>query len=134
MESSNQDTAAKRFTPFQVIITGLVLLSLGLNLFMLVTLWQTRNKAQAMLTQAATHLNEVAEGHIQHTFHISQTLPISTNISINENIRAPVSLVVSNTIPVNGEIPIRKKIIVPVDLKVDQVFPVDTTVPFKDEI
>jgi hypothetical protein len=124
----------KRFTPFQIIITALVALSIALSVGTIVALLRVQAAARIMLSSAAAQLAEVADSHIQYTVHLSQTLPISTSIAVNEKVRVPVSLVVSSTIPVNTQFPVREKILVPVNLQIDRVFPVDTTVPFKDTI
>ena len=79
-------------------------------------------------------VDELAEGNIAHTVQISQTVPISTSIVVNEQIPVPVSLVVSNTLPVNTEIPFQETVLVPVDLEIDQLLAIDTTIPFKEEL
>lgn len=149
----------KRFTPFQLAITGLAVLCLALQIGIMAILLRTRATAQPILARsatlveladqgpyisqatakillalAATELTELAEGHIHYTVHISQTVPISTEVVLNERIPVPVSLEVNDTLPVNAEIPFQEEILVPVNLEIDQVFSVDTTVPFKDEI
>ncbi len=126
--------ALKRLTPFQIIITALVVLSLALSVGAIIVAVRIQAAARTMLGNAATQLTEVADSHIQYTVHLSQTLPISTSIAVNEKVRVPVSLTVDNTIPIDTQIPVRQKIAVPVKLNINQAFPVDTTVPFKDTI
>lgn len=149
----------KRLPLFRTAITGLVVLCLVLQIGNTIILLHTRSATQpiidrsdtlvkladqgpyvsettvkVLLALASSELASLAEGHIQHTVHISQTVLISTDIAVDERIPVPINLVVSNTLPVKTEIPFQEKIVVPVDLEIDQVFPVSTTVPFQDEI
>jgi len=149
----------KRFTPFQLTVAGLLLLSLTLNMGLLAVMLDTRAKTQPLVSRsdalveladqgpyvqeapvkvllalAAAELTQLADERIQYTFPISQTLHISTDVAVNERIPVPISLVVSHTIPVNVELPLQEEVLVPVRLEVDQVFSVSTSVPFRDEI
>jgi hypothetical protein len=124
----------KRLGLFRVIVILWLILLSSVSAIIIYNLLQVRDAAQTILAEAASELTEVAEGRIQYMVHISQTIPISTSIAINEEIEVPVSLVVKDTIPVKAEIPVKEEIIVPVDLKVEQIFPVDTIVPFKDTV
>ena len=149
----------KRLPLFRTVITVLVVLCLALQISNTITLRRTRSKTQPiidrsddlvkladqgpyisearvklLLALAGSQLASMAEGHIQYTVHISQTVLIATDIAVNERIPVPISLVVSNTLPVKAEIPFREQIVVPVDLEIDQVFPISTSVPFQDEI
>jgi hypothetical protein len=149
----------KRLTPFQLSVTTLLVLCLGLQAGVIVFLLRARPAAQpllarsdtlveladqspyireatvkALLALAGAELAELAEGHIRYTVHISQSVPIVTSIAVNERIPVPVSLVVSQTLPVSLAIPFQQEVVVPVRLEIDQVFPVSTTIPFKDEI
>lgn len=149
----------QRLTPFQIAVTGLILLCLGSNIGVIAVLLRTRAEAQpvlsrsdslveladqgpyireaavkALLALAADEVAELAEGHIEYTVHISETMPLSVDIAVNEQIPVPISLVVSDTVPIHAEIPIQEKVLVPVNLNVDREFSVDITVPFNDEI
>jgi hypothetical protein len=159
MQSLRERRLFQRFTPFQVTITGLVLLCLVLQSVVIAILLRTRPTAQPLLERsdalveladqgpyinqataqlllsvAATELAGLAESHIQYTVHISQTLPLATDILVDEQIPVPISLVVEHTLPISTSIPFRKEILVPVNLDIDQVFSIDTSVPFQDEI
>jgi len=140
-------------------VVGLLSLCLGVQVVMVVVLLDTRAQArpvvsrsaellkladqapylrqasvEALLALAADQLAELAGSHIQYTFHLSQTFPLSTAIAVNERIPVPVSLSVNDTIPVRAEIPFQQELLVPVNMEIDQVFAVDTRVPFSDEI
>jgi hypothetical protein len=152
-------TLLQRFTPFQLTVAGLLLLSLALNIGVFAVLLHMRAETQPLVSRsdalvelanqgpyvreapikvllalAAAELTQLAEERIQYTFPISQTLRISTDIVVDEHISVPISLVVSHTLPVNVEIPLQEDVLVPVRLEVDQVFSISTTVPFRDEI
>jgi hypothetical protein len=159
IQSIKEHRLLQRYTPFQIAITGLVLLCLVLQIIIVTLLLRTRSAsqpildrsdelieladqgpyinqatAQLLLSLAAAELAELAESHIQYTVHISQSLLLATDILVDEQIPVPISLVVEHTLPVNTSIPFKKEILVPVNLDIDQVFSIDTTVPFQDEI
>jgi hypothetical protein len=148
-----------RLTPIQAALAGLLLLLLLLQIAIIVLLLRTnsatqplvdRSEALAQLADGGPYLNqdtvrqllglagaelaELADSRIQYTVHISQTVPITTDVLINEQITVPISLQVNRTIPIKTEIPIRKQVLVPVNLEIDQVIAIDTTVPFKDQL
>lgn len=147
------------FTRRQIITLGLLVLSLGLNLAMIVVLLDARSAARPILSRAdalveladggpyvreatvkvvlgmaADQLAQLAESRIQFTFPISQTLHISTGVAVNERIPVPVSLVISDTIPVKVEIPFEEQVSVPIRLEIDRTFFVSTTVLFQDQV
>ncbi len=149
----------ERFSPFQIIVTALMLILLTLQIGIILVLSSTRSETQpfveradrlvdladggpymdqaavrGLLGLAATELAELAESHIQYTVHISQTVPISTGIVVSEQIAVPVSLVVDQTIPINAEIPFQAEFLIPVNLEINRSFSIDTTVRFQDEI
>ncbi len=149
----------KRFTLFQITITGLVLLCLVLQTGIIVYLLQARSTSQpvlsrsdelleladqapyvsesmarALLAQAATELADLAESHIRYTVRLSRTVRIATEVEVNETIPVPISLIVSDTIRVNTTLPFQEQVVVPVRLEIDQVFPVSTTIPFQEQI
>ena len=149
----------KRFTRAQILIVGLVLLLVGLQIGIIALLLRDRAAARTLLDRsedlleladggpyielatvrsllavAAADLSELADSHIRYTVHISELVPISTQILVNERIPVPVNLVVSHTLAVNAEIPFEKQLIVPVNLEIDQEFSLNTTVPFREDI
>jgi hypothetical protein len=149
----------QRRPSFRATITALLALCLVLQTGVIVTLLRARSEAQpildrstaltrladngpyvsqttlkALLGQAAAELSALAEGRLQYTLHISQTVTIATALAVNENIPVPISLVISHTIPVNAAIPFNEQILVPINLEIDQVFPISTTIPFQEEI
>ncbi len=149
----------QRRPSFRATITALLALCLVLQTGVIVALLRARSQAQpildrstalarladngpyvsqttlkALLGQASAGLNTLAEGRLQYTLHISQTVAITTNLAVHENIPVPISLVISHTIPVNAAIPFNEQILVPINLEIDQVFPISTTIPFQEEI
>ena len=60
---------------------------------------------RALLAAAATGLADLADSHIRYTVHISELVPISTEILVDERIPVQISVVFSNTVPVNAAIP-----------------------------
>jgi hypothetical protein len=150
--------AARRFTPFQLAI-GAGVACLVVQIGIVAALLRTRSSVQPLLSRsdrlieladqgpyisvatvnglfalAATELAKLAEERIQYTVHISQTVPISTQIAISERIAVPVSLIISHTIPVHTELPFQEKLLVPVRLEINQVLPISTSFPLKDEL
>lgn len=123
-----------RLTPFKVVITVLVLLSLCLHAGMIVVLLRVKQEASTVLNQAAADLTTFADEHIAFTVPLSQTLLISTDVAMDEEFLVPVSLVVSRTIPIEAEVPLNFQVDVPVHFTVDHVFPISTTIPFQDVI
>lgn len=123
-----------RYSPFQLFTVAWLGLLTIIMAIIVINLLRAQTTVRAALAQAAADLTEVADAHIQYTVRISQTVPISTHIAINEDIPVPVNLTVEHTITVDNEIPFQQEIEVPVNLEIDQVFPISTTIPFKDEI
>ena len=149
-------------TPFsrtQILFFGLVLLLIGLQIGIIAALRRDRAASRTVLDRsddlialadggpyinlatvralwavATADLSELADSHIRYTVHISEMVPISTDILVDEHIPVQISVVLSNTVPVNAEIPIQKEMIVPVNLEIEQEFVVSTTVRFQDAI
>jgi hypothetical protein len=159
MQWKRERVLVKRCTLFQITVAGLLLFCLGLQIATLVALQRTRAEARplvsrsdalveladqgpyirealvmGLLSLAADELAGLAQSRLHYTVHISQTVPFSTAIAINERFAVPVSLVISQTLPVEAAIPFQGEVLVPVSLEIDQVFAIDTTVPFQDEI
>jgi hypothetical protein len=154
-----EDTSRFRLSRARILFLGLVLLLIGLQIGIIVTLRRDRAAAQpvleraddlialsnggpyielatvrGLLAMAATDLSDLADSHIRYTVHISEMVPIATDILVDERIPVQISVVLSNTVPIKAAIPVQKQILVPVNLDIDQQFFVSTTVPFRDAI
>jgi hypothetical protein len=134
MQNNKIQGFLKNFTLFQwTVLAWLLVLSIIVAVVS-INLLRARIVVNSTLAQAADDIIALADDHIRYTVKIDQTVPISTNIVIDEEILVPVSLEVNHTITVENEIPFQQEIDVPVNLEIDELFPIDTTVPFKDEI
>jgi hypothetical protein len=148
-----------RPTALQAALGGLVLLLGASQIITIVILLRTRSATQPLVDRSDT-LTELAEGgpyfsqtsvrellglagrelagladsRIQYTVHVSQTVPIATDVVINEQIPVPVDLEINQVIPVHTEIPLQEQILVPVNLEIDRLVAIDTVIPFQDEI
>ncbi|MDX1520204.1 MAG: hypothetical protein R3264_01080 [Anaerolineae bacterium] len=131
----------------------LVLLSIGLNVFILMQLREARQAArqtipelQAALSQTAADLEALEQSNLELSIDIVQEFPIETEIPFNETIEVPIQLtvpisqVIETTVVLNivGGIELPVDIAVPVDVEVPinntVVIPIDRTIPISTVI
>ncbi len=128
------------------ILFTLVIISLGLNLFLIFQLMQTRRQLLQIVTDVKPALQETFDtvgqeletfqnSTLQFNIQIDQQVPINTDIPFNETVDVPVQVV----IPVKEEIettvmmdPFQAGLEIPVDIVVpiDMEFPIDQVVSF----
>lgn len=98
----------------------LVLVSLGLNVFLFVTLNNIRNRAREQVQAAGERLRAVEVGEFELPVHIDETLPISFTVPFSDTFVVPISA----TIPVSASVPFSETIDVPINTSI----PINTTV------
>jgi hypothetical protein len=128
-----------------VILFILVLVSLGLNGFLLWQLQQARQQAQGVVRTVGPQIQEVLEQTIAdlETFQestiafdvqVNENFPVEVDIPFKETIEVPIQL----TVPIQEEInttilidPLKTGQGIPVDVTVpvDLEIPIDTTIP-----
>jgi hypothetical protein len=94
-----------------IVLWFLVLISLGLNIFLLVTLNNTRNQARAQVEAAGERLQAVEVADFELPIEINETLPISFTVPFSDTFMVPISA----TIPVSASVPFSDTIDVPIN-------------------
>lgn len=89
----------------------LVLVSLGLNVFLAVTLNNARNQARTHVEAAGERLENVEVGQYELPIEIDESLPISFTVPFSDTFVVPISA----TIPVSASVPFSETIDVPID-------------------
>ncbi len=132
-----------------VILFILVLVSLGLNIFLLWQLQQAQQQARGVvqeigpmvqdaLDQTVADLETFQESTIAFDVAVNEEFPVQVDIPFNENIDIPIQL----TVPIQQEInttilidPLNTGKGIPVDVTVpiDMDIPIDTTIPVSIE-
>lgn len=97
-----------------------VLISLGLNLFLLTTLYNLRQRARLEVNNAAELLDSVEVRNFDLPIHIEESVYLSLTVSFSDTFLVPISA----TVPVSASVPFSDTIVVPVDA----IIPVNTTV------
>ena len=116
-------------------LSVLVIISLLLNAAIIFVLLQLRTASKTILLQTAADLDTLAAESFQYTVEINQTVPVATEVVIDEEVLVPVSMVVSHTIAIDTEVPFQDEITVPLDLmKPGETIPISTTLPFEQVI
>ena len=98
----------------------LVLVSLGLNVFLFVTLNNIRNQARMQVAAAGERLQAVEVGAFELPVHIDETLPISFTVPFSDTFVVPISA----TIPVSASVPFSETIDVPINTNI----PINATI------
>ena len=98
----------------------LVLVSLGLNVFLLVTLNSIRSQARDQVQAAGERIRAVEVGEFELPIHISETLPISFTVPFSDTFIVPISA----TIPVSASVPFSETIDVPINTNI----PINATI------
>ena len=120
----------------------IALVSLGINVYLVVSLLQARRQAAQAASTAAAAVEELRDSAIDYVVPIQQSLPVSLTVAYNQTVSVPISLTLPiNTnvsvpldtplgtfpinVPVNTTIPININPQVPLNLSV----PISTSVP-----
>lgn len=89
----------------------LVIVSLGLNAFLIMTLINVRDQARAQVEAAGERLDDVEVGQYDLPIEIDETLPISFTVPFSDTFVVPISA----TIPVSASVPFSETIDVPIN-------------------
>lgn len=98
----------------------IVIISLGLNAYLFVTLNNIRSQARAQVEAASERLNAVEVGEYELPIEIDETLPVSFSVPFSDTFVVPISA----TIPVSASVPFSETIDVPINTNI----PINTTV------
>lgn len=98
----------------------LVVFSLGLNIFLFVTLNNIRSQARAQVQAAGDRLSTVEVADFELPIQIDETLPISFTVPFSDTFIVPISA----TIPVSASVPFSETI----DVPINTVIPINATV------
>lgn len=98
----------------------IVLVSLGLNAYLFLTLNNIRTQARAQVQAANERLNEVEVGEYELPIEVDETLPVSFSVPFSDTFVVPISA----TIPVSASVPFSETIDVPINTNI----PINTTV------
>jgi hypothetical protein len=124
----------------QIILFLLLAISLGLNIFIIYVLSETRNRAVSVLENSQVLLDQVATQpietvvHVDQPIYISETLPVRHTFTIPIDTVYPLSTVIRTTVqipllgaqeiaaPIESDIPIQTELSVPIDTSVPLSF------------
>lgn len=119
-----------------------VIISLGLNMYLINVLIDARRQAAAAALSASVAVGDLADGAIDYNVQISESLPVSMTVGYEDEITVPISV----TLPISTEVevPLRTPlgtfpIVVPVittlpinlrpTIPISLELPISTTVP-----
>jgi hypothetical protein len=97
-----------------------VLISLGLNLLILASLYNLRQRARVEVRNAAELLDSVEVENFDLPVHVEESVALSLTVSFSDTFLVPISA----TVPVSASVPFSDTIVVPVNA----IIPVNTTV------
>lgn len=97
-----------------------VLVSLGLNVFLIVSLNNARSQAREHVEAAGERLQNLEVGQFELPVAIDESLPISFTVPFSDTFVVPISA----TIPVSASVPFSETIDVPIDTTI----PINTRV------
>lgn len=103
-----------------LILWLLVLVSLGLNTYLIITLNSARNQAREQVEAAGERLQSIEVGEYELPIQIDESLPISFTVPFSDNFVVPISA----TIPVSASVPFSETI----DVPINTVIPINATV------
>lgn len=123
------------------LLWAVALLSLGLNLAIINTLWQVRQQAAEGAATAARAVSNLRASVITYTVHIEQSLPVSLTVPFSTNVNVPFSTTLpietDVTIPLEtpfGQIPISIPIRTTVPINLSTKIPVNIAVPISTTV
>ncbi len=137
-----------------IVVSILLLGSLGLNLYILRSLDQARQEAALVVGNARAHLRQVGSDPLVVVVEIDQQLPISQTFQIDERLTVPIDMVypldtVVNTrinipllgpqniaVPIQANIPIQFEYTVPISMAfpISMTYDVELALPVEIEI
>jgi hypothetical protein len=121
-----------------------VIVSLGLNVYILRVLSEARRQVGVAAGNASVGVGELAEGSIDYIVEISESLPVSMTVGYEDEITVPISV----TLPISTEVsvplrtplgtfpivvpvitsfPVRLNPVIPISIEL----PISTTVPIE---
>ncbi|MFW6097114.1 MAG: hypothetical protein ACOC9Z_03515 [Chloroflexota bacterium] len=98
----------------------IVLVSLGLNAYLFITLNNIRSQARTQVQAANERLTEVDVGEYELPIEVDESLPVSFTVPFSDTFIVPISA----TIPVSASVPFSETIDVPINTNI----PINTTV------
>lgn len=98
----------------------IVLVSLGLNVFLFITLNNIRTQARTQVEAANDRLDAIEVGEYELPIEVDETLPVSFTVPFSDTFVVPISA----TIPVSASVPFSETIDVPINTNI----PINTTV------
>jgi hypothetical protein len=142
----------KRSLDYYVLVIA-VIVSLGLNVYILSVLREARRQVGVAASNAAIGVGQLADGSIDYDVEIHESLPVSMTIGYEDEIAVPISV----TLPISTEVsvplrtplgtfpivvpvitsfPVRLNPVIPisVELPISTTVPVDVAFPIHVEI
>lgn len=123
------------------LLWGAAVLSLGLNLWLVNTLWQARQQAAEGATTAARAVSNLRQSVITYTVHIENTIPVSLTVPFKTTVTVPISttlpIATDVTIPLEtpfGQIPINIPIRATVPVNLSTTLPINVAVPISTSV
>ena len=130
------DNPRARRTVDYYILWGLVVVSLGLNIYLFNTLLQAKRQLALAASSAATAVDQLRDTAIDYTVPISQTVPVSFTVAYRQTFTVPISVTLpidtNVTVPLNtplGNFPITVPVKTTVPINLNPQVPLSLTVP-----
>lgn len=98
----------------------LVLVSLGLNILMLTSLYTLRQRARVEIRNATNLLESIQVENFDLPVHVEETVALSLTVPFSDTFLVPINA----TVPVSSSVPFSDTIVVPVNA----IIPINTTV------
>ena len=113
------------------VLWALAIISFILNIIVIGVLVIAVVIGRQMAADAADQIDAISQQTIHYTFHITQTVPVRTNVPFNQSTVVPFNqnLPISTTVRVNKEIPVIGQITFDVPIRAD--VPVSLSIPIE---
>jgi hypothetical protein len=123
------------------LLWGVVLVSVGLNVYIIGVLREARRQVGVAAGNASVGVAQLASGSIDYTVEIHESLPVSMSIGYEDQIEVPISV----TLPISTEVevplrtplgtfPIRVPVITSFPVRLNPVIPISVELPISTTV
>lgn len=107
-----------------------LILSFGIIAGLLFALKTSEKK----LNKLGDLMEQMSDSRIEYDMTVEQTIPVTTNATITEDVNVGIDLTVIHEIPFQAEIPVTEKMMIPIRLGVSQTIYVDTLISITEDV
>ena len=113
------------------LISGLsLLLSVGIIIGLIFALKTSEKK----LNDLGDLMEKMSDSRIQYDMTVEQTIPVTTNATITDDVNVGIDLTVISEIPFQADIPVTEQMMIPIKLGVAQTIYVDTLISITEQV